>query len=188
MEVLKPMNPPQFFVFSNLRSGTSHDIHFPWYPWPCLLSWDSKLEQCPGPPLLTRKLLPGSALSLNSTWRHPGALPPGQLLLLWGPSAPCASHHHNAHSLYYNDLYPTLPDWELSQTGEHVLFMAESAGLGHSHHTVNLLNKWTSNWIHVPLTTVASNRGNQRTNNTHWLHWFFLKLLHYRLKTGPRLL
>ena len=181
-----------FFVFSNPRSGTSHDSHFPWYPWPCLLPWDSKLEQGPGPPLLTRRLLPGCAWSLSSTWRHPGGLPPGQLLLLWGPSAPRASHHHNAHSLYYNDLfmclYPTLPDWELRQTGEHVLFMAESAGLRHSHHTVNLLNKWTSNWIRVPLTTVASNRGNQRSNNTHWLHWFLLKLLHYRLKTGPRLL
>lgn len=143
------------------------------------------------PPLITQ-LLPGQALSLSSPWRHPRGFPPGQLLLFWGPSVPCASHHHNAHSLYHHGLlmhlYPTFPDWELCQTGKHVLFMAEPEGLGQSPHTVNLLNKWTNNWIHVPLTSVASNRENQKTNNTHWLHWFFLKWLPHRCKAGPRLL
>lgn len=160
------------FTFSNPLLWSPMTL-FPWYPWPCCLSWGSKLEQYSGPPHLTW-LLPGHALSLSSPWRHPRGFPPGQLLLFWGPSFPCASHHHNANSLYYNGLlmhlYPTIPDWELCQTGDHVLFMAEPAGLGQSPHTVNLLNKWTNNWIHALLTSVASNRENKKTNNTHWLH------------------
>lgn len=48
-----------------------------------------------------------------------------------------------------------------------------------------MLNKSTNNWIHIPLPWVIFNWGNQRTNNTHWLHWFFLKLLHPQLKDGP---
>lgn len=66
--------------------------------------------------------------------------------------------------------------------------MAESVSLWHSHHIIHLLNKWTNHCIHVPLPSLAFNRRAQRTNNTHWLHWFFVKLLHPRLKVGPHLL
>ena len=191
MEVWKPMNLP--LIFSHFPTPCS-DLSWPFFPDThglAVCSGVPKLEQCSGPPHLTW-LLPGRALSLSSPWRHPRGSPPVRLLLFWGPSFPCASHHHNAHSLYYNGLlmhlYPTIPDWELCQTGDHVLFMAESAGLGQSPHTVNLLNKWTNNWIHALLTSVASNRENKKTNNTHWLHWFFLKWLHHRCKVGPRLL
>lgn len=147
-----------------------------------------RLEQRPGilPPLTW--LLPGHSVSLGFTRRLPRVLPPGQQLFLWGPSARCASQHCDFLSLYYNalfmHLYPTCPEWEFCQAGEHVLFMAKSAGLGHCCHTVNLLNKSTNNWIHIPLPWVTFKGGNQRTNNTHWLHWF-LKLLHPRLKDGP---
>lgn len=151
-----------------------------------------QLDQCLGtlPPFTW--LLPDHPVSLSCTWSHSQVLPASQLLLLWGPSAPCFSHHHDVHSLYCNGLlmglYPTLPAWELCQIGEHVLFMAESVSLWHSHHTIHLLNKWTNHCIHVPLPSLAFNRRTQRTNNTHWLHWFFLKLLHPRLKVGPHLL
>lgn len=78
------------------------------------------------------------------------------------PWVPCASHRHGVSCLYYDALLlrlpSTIPDWELLQAGEHVLLMAESAGLVLGHHTVNLLNEWTNNWIHAPLPSVFSNQ------------------------------
>lgn len=163
MELWKPMNPPHFFFFSShfpTPAPAPPIILIPWFPWPCHLFWDSKLDRCPGPPLLTWLSWP----CFEPQPRHPQILPPGQRLPFWGSSAPHASHHHKVHSLWYHGLsmhlYPTLPDWELCQTGEHVLFMAESAGLGQSPHAVNLLNEWTNNWIHALLPSVASNQGN----------------------------
>lgn len=179
-----------FFALPNSCCGTVPMVWpSPSTPSPVLLL---QLDQCPGTPPPFTWLLPGHPVSLSCTWRHSQVLFTGQLLLLWGPSAPCSSHHHDVHSLYCNGLlmglYPTLPAWELCQDGEHVLFMAESVSLWHSHHTIHLLNKWTNHCIHVPLPSLAFNRRAQRTNNTHWLHWFFLKLLHPRLKVGPHLL
>lgn len=82
---------------------------------------------------------------------------------------------------------PTIPDWELLQAGEHAFLMAESAGLVLSPHTVDLFNKWTNNWIHAPLPSVASNRESKGPkihmdyNDSSWI------LPHPRLKVGPLL-
>lgn len=176
-----------FLSISQPRLWSLPDAHWPWQPGPCPLTWNSSWNM-PWP------------VSSHQAASWPSSEP--QLRLKASRSPPtwvsCFSSQAPqlpvlltimVFTLFYNGpfmcLFPALPDWELRQTREHVLFMAESASLGHSGHTVNLLTKRTNNWIRAPLLSVASNQGNQRTNTTHWLHWLFLKLPHPRLQVGP---
>lgn len=176
-----------FLSISQPRLWSLPDAHWPWQPGPCPLTWNSSWNT-PWP------------VSSHQAASWPSSEP--QLRLKASRSPPtwvsCFSSQAPqlpvlltimVFTLFYNGpfmcLFPALPDWELRQTREHVLLMAESASLGHSGHTVNLLTKRTNNWIRAPLLSVATNQGKQRTDATQWLHWLFLKLPHPRLQVGP---